>query len=73
MVPVDVIRASFWMRFVMKMSELNKDDAVNKNNRNVSLPRSAAQEKFKIPIAAIQLLDRSGSKVYVETAASGCP
>jgi hypothetical protein len=25
MVPVDVIRASFWMRFVMKMSELNKD------------------------------------------------
>jgi hypothetical protein len=48
-------------------------DAVNKNNRNVSLPRSAALEKFKIPIAAIQLLDRSGSKVYVETAASGCP
>ncbi len=50
-VPVDVIRVSFWMRFVMKMV-----DAVNSNCK-IRVLGSVVQEKFKIPMDKIEFSD----------------
>jgi hypothetical protein len=55
-VPVDVIRVSFWMMFVMKFAIADNNDSYQ-----LRLSNRAAQEKLKIPIVSINFLDSRGN------------